>query len=130
MKSLRHRTMRDTLVLIALAASLIILVNLAKGETVDVDRLCNAIYWSEGGANTTKHYGIMRKFKTTSPRQACINTINHALRDAPDAIASDVSLFIPFLAGRYCPPSVDMVGNQNWRKNVSYFYKNPKTPKP
>ena len=48
---------------------------------IDVERLATAIYYAEGGAHTRYPYGIMRKYKTTTPRQACINTINHALRD-------------------------------------------------
>lgn len=30
--------------------------------------------------------------------------------------------FIYFLAGRYCPPSVDPVGHGNWIKNVTWFF--------
>jgi len=30
--------------------------------------------------------------------------------------------FIEFLAERYCPPSIDSEGNENWKRNVRYFY--------
>jgi hypothetical protein len=31
--------------------------------------------------------------------------------------------FIEFLACRYCPPSADLDGHQNWLKNVKFWYK-------
>lgn len=36
--------------------------------------------------------------------------------------ASDYD-FINFLGNRYCPKEVDLEGNRNWKKNVSYWYK-------
>lgn len=30
--------------------------------------------------------------------------------------------FIAFLACRYCPPSIDMAGHENWVKNVKHWY--------
>ncbi len=30
--------------------------------------------------------------------------------------------FIDWLADRHCPPSEDFEGNQNWKRNVKYFY--------
>lgn len=30
--------------------------------------------------------------------------------------------FIGWLADRYCPPSEDLEGNRNWKRNVKYFY--------
>jgi hypothetical protein len=54
------------------------------------------------------------------PRQACINTINHALRDWDGK-----GDFIEFLGSRYCPIGAknDPTGlNKNWVKNVTYYY--------
>lgn len=31
--------------------------------------------------------------------------------------------FVDFLSNRYCPPSVDPVGNRNWRSNMKFFLK-------
>jgi hypothetical protein len=81
-----------------------------------VDQLANAIYRAE---NSKKHpYGILKKYKTTSPRQACINTIKHAIRDYKGGD------FIEFLASRYAPLNCanDPTGlNVHWVKNVRYF---------
>lgn len=92
--------------------------NALATEIIDVGKLADAIYLAEGGAKTSHPYGILKKYKTTTPRQACINTINHALRDFKGGD------FISFLGSRYCPVgcSNDVGTNQYWIKNVKYFY--------
>lgn len=86
---------------------------------INVERLANAIYRAE---NSKSHpYGILTHYKHTTPRQACINTINHALKDWRGN-----GDFIAFLGSRYCPVGVsnDPHGlNKNWVKNVTHFYK-------
>lgn len=82
------------------------------------ERIADAIYLAEGGAKTRHPYGILKKFKTTTPRQACINTIAHAKRDY---VSGD---FIEFLGNRYAPVGADNDPNnlnKNWVKNVKYF---------
>jgi hypothetical protein len=70
--------------------------------------IANAIFKAE---NSKAHlYGIMAHYKHTSPRQACINTIEHAKRDWDGR-----EDFITFLGSRYCP------NDPNWVKNVKYF---------
>ena len=75
------------------------------------------------GGNKTKYpYGILKKYKKTTPRQACINTIKHALKDYKGKEEG----FIEFLWARYCPIGAknDPKGlNKNWIKNVKFFYK-------
>jgi hypothetical protein len=88
---------------------------------VDIDRLANAIWRAEGGNKTRHPYGILKKFKKTTPRQACINTIKSNLRRW-----NGKGDFIIFLSKTYCPigASNDPTGlNKNWVKNVSHFYK-------
>ena len=87
-----------------------------------VERLATAIYYAEG--TKTKHpYGILAKYKHTTPRQACINTIKSSLnRFNKQNKEND---FIHFLSLTYCPigASNDPTGlNHNWAKNVRYFY--------
>ena len=94
-----------------------------NAPTVNVERLANAIYKAEGG-NKTKHpYGILAKYKHTTPRQACINTIKSALkRYTKQGAKGD---FIVFLGKTYCPvgASNDPWGlNKNWVKNVKHYY--------
>ena len=85
-----------------------------------VDQLANAIYKAE---NSKSHpYGILTHYKTTTPRQACINTIKHAVKDWDGR-----SDFIVFLGSRYCPVGAtnDPTGlNKNWVRNVKMFLKN------
>jgi hypothetical protein len=87
---------------------------------IDPEKMCDAIYIAEGGAKTKYPYGILKKYKVTTPRQACINTVNHALRDWDGS-----GDFIVFLGSRYCPVGAanDPKGlNKNWVKNVRYYY--------
>ena len=84
----------------------------------DFEKLADAIYIAEGGTNTSHPYGIMAKYKTTTPRQACINTCRHAWAD----FKGKEKDYLNFLADRYCPPRSDPKGNANWKKNVPKFY--------
>ena len=105
--------MRACLVLCLLTGSAV------ASEIVDVGRLADAIYLAEGGAKTSHPYGILQHYKHTTARQACVNTINHALRDY-----SGHGDFIEFLGSRYCPIGCDNDNGTNryWVKNVKYFY--------
>ena len=97
-----------------------ILLGCAQADQINVNTLAHAIYKAEG-VHSKYPYGILRVYKTTTPRQACINTINHALRDW-----NGKGDFIHFLQQRYCPISAknDPQGlNKNWYKNVTKFYK-------
>ena len=101
-------------VLFPLSASIV------GAEGIDVNRLVNAIYQAEGGEKTAHPYGILQHYKHTTPRQACINTINHALRDW-----NQQGDFILFLSKRYAPIGVKndpLLLNRNWYKNVKLFY--------
>ncbi len=80
-----------------------------------VNKIANAIYKLEGGANTRYLYGI-KSVRTTNPRQVCINTINNTHKRWITAGKPDD--FLNYLANRYCPPADDPIGNRNWRKNI------------
>ena len=86
------------------------------------DQIADAIYLAEGGAKTNHPYGILAKYKTTTPRQACINTIKSArIRFAKQSKETD---FVYFLSLTYCPIGAknDPTGlNKNWIKNVKFF---------
>lgn len=88
-----------------------------------VERLADAIYLAEGGAKTRHPYGILTKYKTTTPRQACINTIRHKYRDWVEL--GSHGDFLAYLQGRYCPIGAanDPTGlNKNWLSNVKQIY--------
>ena len=88
----------------------------------NVERLANAIYKAEGGANTRYPYGILAKYKTTTPRQACINTIvNQGKRHAGHKCGKD---YLTCLRDRYAPINSDTDNgtNQYWLNNVRRIY--------
>lgn len=88
-------------------------------SSISIERLADAIRKAEG-IHSKHPYGILKKYKKTSPRQACINTIKHALKDW-----NGNGDFISFLGARYCPVGAanDPTGlNKNWIKNVRFFY--------
>ena len=70
---------------------------LSEEAIPNFERLANAIYKAEGGAKTRHPYGILAKYKHTTPRQACMNTIAHAYKDW-----NKQGDFIRFLQKRYC----------------------------
>lgn len=89
-------------------------------DSIDIEKLATAIYHAEGGSRTRHPYGILTKYKTTTPRAACINTINTGLRKW-----NGKDDFILFLSRTYCPvgASNDPSGlNRYWVKNVKYHY--------
>jgi hypothetical protein len=91
----------------------------------DVETLADAIYWSEGGEKAYRPYGILSVPCDTheSCRQICINTIVNQNRRWKDDGAN--GRFIDSLWARYTgnPTKGD---NKFWKKNVTYFYFNPK----
>ena len=95
----------------------------AQASTLEIGysdtAIVNAIYIIEGGAKTKWPYGILTKYKHTSPRQACFNTVAHKRRDWLKAGRS--GSFLAYLAGRYAPlnASNDPTGlNRNWERNL------------
>lgn len=87
--------------------------------TLDVNRVADAIYRAEGGARAKEPYGILavHVHNAAEARRVCIRTIRHAWRDYQ--LSPQKQTFIYFLADRYCPPSVDPIGNRNWKHNVT-----------
>ena len=100
------------IVLLAIGGSFIF----STAHAYTADQLANAIFKAEN--SKTHPYGILAHYKTTSPRQACLNTIAHAVRDWDGK-----SDFIVFLGSRYCPINCDNDNGTNkyWVKNVKYF---------
>lgn len=95
----------------------------AYAEQVNIEKLADAIYYAEGGAKTKHPYGILKKYKKTSPRQACINTIKTNLKVY--LVVKPKEDFIVFLSKKYAPIGAknDPTNlNKNWVKNVKYYY--------
>lgn len=106
-----------------LALCLIASCSHAYAETIeghDIQVWANAINKAE---NSPSHpYGIIAKYRHTSPRQACINTVRHQYRIWCKNTCNKT--FIVFLASKYAPlmASNDLKNlNSSWIRNVSYF---------
>lgn len=87
----------------------------------DWETLADAIYQAED--SQAHPYGIMVKYKTTTPRQACINTCKHKWLDWLEA--GKPGSYMEYLASKYAPigASNDPTGlNKNWLPNVRYYY--------
>ena len=80
------------------------------------EAVVQAIYQTEGGVKTSHPYGVLTHYQHTTPHDACLNTVNHALRDY--SLHHVDRSFIYFLASRYCPSSCDPVGHKNWEVNM------------
>ena len=103
-----------------LLLALFVLFSFPAFADINIEKLADAIYIAEGGAKTSHPYGILKKYKTTTPRQACINTI----KSNPKRWNGKGD-FIEFLGKTYCPVGAknDPKGlNKNWVKNVKYYY--------
>jgi hypothetical protein len=91
--------------------------NAEEWQDYSNEQIANAIFKAE---NSKAHpYGIMTKYKHTTPRQACINTIKTARR-----LWNGKGDFISFLQKRYAPIGVsnDPKGlNRYWAGNVKAF---------
>jgi len=116
--------MKDIAEIVALACSLILativvfltlLIFSTKSHAYTLDQWADAIRITEGNTN----YGIL-SVKTHNPRQICKNTVRNTFKRfvARGGNPSDLKGFITFLGNRYCPPSVDPIGNRNWIQNM------------
>lgn len=84
-----------------------------------ISRIADAIRLAEGKTSGVYRYGIRTARSEDHGRRTCLATIgaNHRRWIASGARGE----FIDFLADRYCPPSVDPVGNANWKRNVRFY---------
>lgn len=120
-KKYSQRPHLKTIVLMTMVFLISTQVSVGAFSLINVEKLADAIYLAEGGKRTSHPYGILAHYKHTTPRQACINTINHALKDF-----NGKGDFFSFLGSRYAPTkncANDPTGlNVNWIKNVKHFY--------
>ena len=110
--------------IVAVFTALLLTLSVSSVWAFTDSDLANAIFKAEGGSKTSHPYGILAHYKTTTPRQACLNTIAHARRDW-----NGEGDFVSFLGSRYCPVGAknDPTGlNKNWIGNVKYFLERSK----
>jgi len=105
-----------------LCASLLWAHKAWSAEPIDVEGLATAIHKAEGNDN----YGILKRIKGKNYRKACIQTIQHAMRDYSEERKAGQD-FISFLGSRYAPINMGKNSNDpknlnaNWVRNVRYF---------
>ena len=108
-------------VCILLALGLVVLCgHKAHAETIEPERLANAIYKAENSKACP--YGILHHYKHTTPRQACLNTIKHQYRNWLKT--NQTEPFLIYLSRHYAPLNAgnDPTGlNYYWLYNVNYF---------
>lgn len=85
----------------------------------DYNALADAIKKVEG----VPYYGIKGvPWKDyAEARRICVNTCRNNYKRWIKA--GKHGSYLDFLADRYCPPSVDLVGNRNWKRNIKKLYK-------
>ena len=88
------------------------------------DRMADAIYKAEGGDKTRFPYGV-KSVKVKDRQEARKVTINSVRNNWKRwERAGKPGKFVDFMADRWCPVSVDPVGNENWKSNVRKLLKN------
>lgn len=93
------------------------------GYTATLDQWADAIGHAE---NSRSHpYGIMVRYRHTTPRQACMNTVRHQYRLWVYMRSTGYpGAFLPYLASVYAPigSGNDPTGlNRNWTRNVLWY---------
>lgn len=107
---------------IALCLTLILAYRLSASNTIDVERIADAIYLIEGGKKTKYPYGVKSvntRGNKAKARNICINTIVNTHKRWIDD--NKPIHFLDYLANRYCPPTVDRVGNRRWKTNIRKY---------
>jgi hypothetical protein len=99
---------------------------IAFASDINVEKMADAIYRSEGGAKARVPYGILSvKVKDEADaRRICINSIRNNIKRWEKA--GRPGNFVDFMADRWCPPISDPVGNTNWKRNVKAIYNSTK----
>lgn len=83
----------------------------------EVDRIAAAIYVIEGGTKTSYPFGVKcHRHTYKDAERICKNTIRNTHERWLKS--KDSRVFLDYLADRYCPPSVDPVGNRRWKQNI------------
>lgn len=115
---------------IGLLVGIVLLISscqVAHADTINPEKLADAIYRAEGGAKAQYPYGIRSvKCDTVAEcRKICINTIKANVRRWNKYGHRTHDSFLAFLASRYAPvknaTNDPKKLNRHWLKNVSYF---------
>ncbi len=124
-KILRKSQSVRLLVLMAVfVITLFLICGICHAENIDgysIDQWTNAIGKAE---NSKKHpYGILTRYRHTTPLQACRNTVLHKWQNYQ--ATSQRKRFLSYLANAYCPigGNNDNGTCKNWEGNVDWWLK-------
>ena len=103
-------------------ATLMIAATVVSAQPINVERMADAIFRSEGGDKARVPYGVLSvKVKDKADaRRITITSINNNIKRWEKA--GKPGTFIDFMANRWCPVASDPIGNRNWKKNVTAIY--------
>ena len=107
-------------------ATLMLAATVVSAQPINVERMADAIFRSEGGDKARVPYGVLSvKVKDKADaRRITITSINNNIKRCDKA--GKPGTFIDFMANRWCPVASDPVGNRNWKKNVTAIYNQTK----
>jgi hypothetical protein len=92
-----------------------------KGETLNEEKMCKAIYHAEG-INSRFPYGIKSiPCKGRVCHEICLRTIRRLQRNFKNNKQKGIKKFIKYASKIYVGSS-DRIGQKNWIKNVTWFY--------
>ena len=94
-------------------------------EKIDVSKMCEAIYRTEGGNHAKYLYGIrsVHYRDRAEAREICLRSIAHRQREYKEFGYRLYPCFIEFLQSKYCPATRrNPMQGERWIKNVTYFY--------
>ena len=103
---------------------------LIKADEIDknyLNKIVKSIYLIEGGQNSKFPFGIKSietKENYKKAKRICENTVrNNWIRfNKLNKIEKEkYHCYLDFLASHYCPKSYDLIGHQNWIKNIHHF---------
>ena len=105
---------KTTIVLLLLSLT----ANAAMPRCLDA-KMADAIFKAEGGSKTKWLYGVksVRVNNGHEARKVTMMSVRNNWSRWEQA--GKPGKFIPFMAARWCPVSVDSVGNRNWTRNVT-----------
>ena len=95
----------------------------SQGEGLNEERLCNAIFYSEGGYKTHYFYGIKSVSCATKMecKAVCIKTMRHYKKDFARHGGHGVKNFIKYASFRYV--GLRDRTREAWEKNVNFYCK-------
>lgn len=126
LKTDEQRANKRLLWITGLITLFIVMASCSLCHAYTLNQWADAIHITEG-VNSNYPYGI-KSFKPSNALEArniCKRTVYHKWQNYCALPSKDRQRkrFLDYLADRYCPPSVDFVGNIRWKANMRKLLK-------